>query len=63
MSRGSMCDDFDRVIDRRQSDSTKWHHFDPDVLSLWTADMDFTSPRAWRTGCSGTASSRPRCAR
>ena len=37
--------DFDRIIDRRRSDSTKWHHFKKDVLSLWTADMDFESPR------------------
>ena len=33
--------DFDRVIDRRHSDSTKWHVYGPDVLPLWTADMDF----------------------
>jgi cysteine-S-conjugate beta-lyase len=33
--------DFDAVIDRRASDSTKWHVFDADVLPLWTADMDF----------------------
>jgi len=33
--------DFDQIIDRRSSDSTKWHHFDADVLPLWTADMDF----------------------
>jgi cystathionine beta-lyase len=36
--------DFDRVIERRHSDSTKWRHFAKDVLSLWTADMDFQSP-------------------
>lgn len=33
--------DFDVPIDRRSSDSTKWHHFADDVLPLWTADMDF----------------------
>lgn len=32
---------FDAPIDRRNSDSTKWHYFPPDVLPLWTADMDF----------------------
>lgn len=36
--------DFDRVIDRRQSDSTKWHVYGPEVLPLWTADMDFRVP-------------------
>ncbi len=33
--------DFDRVIDRRDSDSTKWGYYPADVLPLWTADMDF----------------------
>ena len=33
--------DFDPLIDRRRSDSTKWHVYGPDVLPLWTADMDF----------------------
>jgi cysteine-S-conjugate beta-lyase len=37
--------DFDTVIERRRTDSTKWRHFGEDVLSLWTADMDFRSPR------------------
>ena len=36
--------DFDRVIDRRASDSVKWHRYDEDVLPLWVADMDFASP-------------------
>jgi cystathionine beta-lyase len=36
--------DFDRVIDRRQSESHKWHRYAPDVLPLWVADMDFPSP-------------------
>ncbi len=39
-----MSHDFDRVIDRRQSDSNKWHKFPADVLPLWVADMDFRSP-------------------
>lgn len=30
--------------DRRQSDSLKWGLFGNDVLPLWVADMDFTSP-------------------
>jgi cystathionine beta-lyase len=36
--------DFDTPIDRRRSDSTKWHVYGPDVLPLWTADMDFRAP-------------------
>jgi cystathionine beta-lyase len=38
--------DFDRVFDRRASDSNKWRKFPPDVLPLWVADMDFPSPPA-----------------
>ena len=36
--------DFDRPLDRRHSDSTKWRTYDADVLPLWTADMDFAVP-------------------
>jgi cysteine-S-conjugate beta-lyase len=36
--------DFDRIIDRRHTDSVKWNQYDEDVLPLWVADMDFTSP-------------------
>jgi cystathionine beta-lyase len=35
---------FDRTIDRRGTDSSKWCHFGDDVLPLWVADMDFLSP-------------------
>jgi cysteine-S-conjugate beta-lyase len=35
---------FDIVYDRKNSDSVKWNYFDPDVLPLWVADMDFISP-------------------
>jgi cystathionine beta-lyase len=38
--------DFDRVIDRRTTDSNKWQKFPADVLPLWVADMDFPSPPA-----------------
>lgn len=34
---------FDQPIDRRGTDSEKWDRFDPDVLPLWVADMDFPS--------------------
>ena len=36
--------DFDRIIDRRASESIKWHHHADGVLPLWVADMDFESP-------------------
>ena len=36
--------DFDRVVDRRPTESNKWHKYGPDVLPLWVADMDFASP-------------------
>src|SRR5262245_66075573 len=36
--------DFDRVIDRRLTESNKWHKYSADVLPLWVADMDFRSP-------------------
>ena len=38
--------DFDQLIERRGSDSIKWNLFDPDVLPMWVADMDFRSPQA-----------------
>lgn len=37
--------DFDRVIDRRSTSSTKWDKYaGRDILPLWVADMDFASP-------------------
>jgi cystathionine beta-lyase len=39
-----MAYDFDRIVDRRGTDSAKWSHYDEDVLPLWVADMDFPSP-------------------
>ncbi len=38
--------DFDRWIDRRCSESIKWHYYGDGVLPLWVADMDFASPEA-----------------
>ena len=39
--------DFDSVIERRHSDSIKWSRYaGRDILPLWVADMDFTSPPA-----------------
>ncbi|MFX1573149.1 MAG: MalY/PatB family protein [Promethearchaeota archaeon] len=44
--------DFDQVIDRTKSNSTKWDKKvlekgfgDPDLLPLWVADMDFKAPQ------------------
>lgn len=36
--------DFDRLIDRRPTNSIKWNAFEADVLPMWVADMDFTVP-------------------
>jgi cystathionine beta-lyase len=36
--------DFDRVIDRRNSDSNKWRTYGEDILPMWVADMDFQAP-------------------
>jgi cystathionine beta-lyase len=33
--------DFDHLPDRRSTDCIKWNMYDPDVLPLWVADMDF----------------------
>lgn len=38
--------DFDRIIDRRTTECIKWNFFDNDVLPMWVADTDFTSPPA-----------------
>ena len=35
--------DFDRQVERRGTDSTKWGYYAHDVLPLWVADMDFIS--------------------
>lgn len=43
-SSSNIAYDFDTVIDRRQSDSSKWLCYDQEVLPFWTADMDFRSP-------------------
>jgi cystathionine beta-lyase len=39
-----MSTNFDRIIDRRNSNSIKWTLFDEDVLPMWVADMDFATP-------------------
>ncbi len=37
--------DFDRIVERRSTDSFKWQRYGREVLPLWVADMDFVSPR------------------
>src|SRR2546425_12105107 len=39
-----MAFDFDRVIERRHTESSKWRKYGEDVIPLWVADMDFASP-------------------
>jgi len=42
--------DFDRVIDRRGTFSTKWERYaGRDILPFWVADMDFAMPEFIRT--------------
>ena len=37
--------DFDSVLERKDSSSTKWLKYgDRDILPFWVADMDFASP-------------------
>ena len=36
--------DFDNIVDRRRTNSIKWHRYPQDVLPLWVADMDFVAP-------------------
>lgn len=37
---------WDRIVERRGSDSMKWGRYGADVLPLWVADMDFAAPPA-----------------
>jgi len=39
-----MAYDFDQIIDRRATESVKWHWYSDEALPLWVADMDFVSP-------------------
>ena len=41
-----MTHDFNRIIERRQTESIKWNLYDEDVLPMWVADMDFLCPPA-----------------
>lgn len=35
---------FDRIIDRRSTNSVKWQKYGEGILPLWVADMDFPAP-------------------
>ena len=42
--------DFDQVIDRKNTNCAKWDgmkrkNVNPDVISMWVADMDFKAPQ------------------
>lgn len=39
---------FDQIINRRNTDNTKWDLYGPDILPMWVADMDFLAPPAVR---------------
>ena len=44
-------EDFDRIVDRRGSDSYKWDEGESrsgDVIPMWVADMDFQAPACVR---------------
>ncbi len=36
---------FDRLIERRDTNAIKWEFYPADVLPLWVADMDFPAPQ------------------
>ncbi|RMG71446.1 MAG: aminotransferase, partial [Chloroflexi bacterium] len=36
---------FDEIINRRGTNAVKVDIFEPDVISLWVADMDFRAPQ------------------
>ena len=35
---------FDKPINRLQTGSVRWDKYDPHIIPLWVADMDFASP-------------------
>jgi cystathionine beta-lyase len=43
-----MAYNFDLIIERRVTNSIKWHQYPEDALPLWVADMDFTAPEPIR---------------
>ncbi|MBT3321318.1 MAG: pyridoxal phosphate-dependent aminotransferase [Anaerolineae bacterium] len=49
-----MTSQFDKIRDRRSSNSIKWHAFPDDILPMWVADMDFAAPPAILGALHGT---------
>lgn len=45
--------DFDRIIDRRSTNSLKWKKYGEGILPLWVADMDFAAPEPIRAALHG----------
>lgn len=41
--------DFDRILERRGTDSVKWSKYEDNVIPLWVADMDFPAPEPVRS--------------
>jgi len=39
-----MPSNFDKIVDRRSTNSIKWNAFPEDILPMWVADMDFGAP-------------------
>jgi cystathionine beta-lyase len=39
---------FDSIVERRATNCVKWRQYQPDVLPLWVADMDFVAPEPIR---------------
>ena len=38
--------DFDSIVERKHTHSTKWLKFsDPNIIPMWIADMDFACPK------------------
>lgn len=49
-----MTHNFDRIIERRNTNSLKWTQYPADVLPLWVADMDFLTPEPIRDALRAT---------
>ncbi|WP_240009639.1 MalY/PatB family protein [Marinomonas algicola] len=50
--QANMKNEFDTIIPRTDTQSDKWSRYSKDVIPLWVADMDFTSPDVIRDAIS-----------